>query len=164
MQLKIAVIFVAQGQEKESEILANSRGSLDYENFLATLGWEVDLTTHTGYRGGLDKAMKSAAKPHYYCSPTHEVIFHVATKMTNDVSDTIQLKKKRHLGNDEVQIVWNDHYRPFDHKIIQTKVTKAWVSIICTVYSCVCASDPDPSCLLPFPDCHHTSPQHPLLD
>jgi hypothetical protein len=93
MQLRIAVIFVGKGQEREPDILANTMGSSDYEDFLVSLGWEVDLTTHSGYRGGLEKTLKSGSKTQYFCSPTYEVIFHVATKMPTDLSDPTQLKK-----------------------------------------------------------------------
>jgi len=27
--------------------------------------------------------------------------------------------QKRHVGNDQVHIVWNDHYRPYDPKVIK---------------------------------------------
>lgn len=38
---KIAVVYVAPGQEDQCSILMNSSGSMDYENFLASLGSEV---------------------------------------------------------------------------------------------------------------------------
>jgi hypothetical protein len=50
---KVAIYYVAPGQEEESEILANERGSQQYEDFLTSIGWEVDLRTHSGLLGGL---------------------------------------------------------------------------------------------------------------
>lgn len=38
---KIAVIFIAQGQEDKNSILSNNAGSQGFENFVAGLGWEV---------------------------------------------------------------------------------------------------------------------------
>ena len=38
---KVAVLYVAPGQEDKSSIFSNSRGSRKYEEFLAGLGWEV---------------------------------------------------------------------------------------------------------------------------
>lgn len=38
---KIAVIYVAEGQEDKNSILTNSGGSQAFENFVADLAWEV---------------------------------------------------------------------------------------------------------------------------
>ncbi len=38
---KLAVIYVAQGQEDKQSILSNAGGSKAYEDFVAGLGWEV---------------------------------------------------------------------------------------------------------------------------
>lgn len=38
---KIAVFYIAEGQEDKCSILANERGSQAYEDFVAGLGWEV---------------------------------------------------------------------------------------------------------------------------
>jgi len=35
------VIYVGRGQEREADILANTEGSRDYEDFIAALGWPV---------------------------------------------------------------------------------------------------------------------------
>jgi len=128
-QMKIAVVYVGKNQENESQILSNSCGSQDYEEFLESLGWEVDLQTHAGYRGGLEKNLKTGARTRYYRNSTLEAIFHVATMMITDPSDPVQLAKKRHIGNDEVQIIWNDHFKLYDPKTIRTKVCEAHIVI-----------------------------------
>lgn len=38
---KIAVIYVANGQEDKLSILSNTGGSQKYEDFIAALAWEV---------------------------------------------------------------------------------------------------------------------------
>ena len=38
---KIAVLYVAQGQEDKTSIMSNSAGSQAYEEFVSGLGWEV---------------------------------------------------------------------------------------------------------------------------
>lgn len=38
---KIAVFYIAEGQEDKCSILSNARGSQAYEDFVAGLGWEV---------------------------------------------------------------------------------------------------------------------------
>lgn len=38
---KIAVVYVAEGQEDKMSVLSNSAGSKAYENFVSGIGWEV---------------------------------------------------------------------------------------------------------------------------
>lgn len=40
---KIAIIYVAEGQEDKNSILSNDCGSQAYEEFIAGLAWEVCL-------------------------------------------------------------------------------------------------------------------------
>lgn len=40
---KIAVFYVAEGQEDKHSILTNTTGSQAYEDFVSGLGWEVKL-------------------------------------------------------------------------------------------------------------------------
>lgn len=49
-----------------------------------------------------------------------QVIYHVATRMPYDNSEAI-LNKTRHLGNDEVHIVWSEHYRDYRRDILPTE-------------------------------------------
>uniref|UniRef100_A0A8D1KHB8 Rap-GAP domain-containing protein n=1 Tax=Sus scrofa TaxID=9823 RepID=A0A8D1KHB8_PIG len=43
---KIAVFYIAEGQEDKCSILSNERGSQAYEDFVAGLGWEVMHVVH----------------------------------------------------------------------------------------------------------------------
>ncbi|KAJ3373261.1 Ral GTPase-activating protein subunit alpha-2 [Kappamyces sp. JEL0680] len=110
---KFALLYVGPGQEDEGSILRNSSGSIEYDSFVASLGWEVDLATHTGYTGGLEPNMVNGGRAIYYCSSTTEMIFHDVTRMPTDTTDAKQLRKKRHIGNDHVHIVWNEHHRDY---------------------------------------------------
>lgn len=42
-----------------------------------------------------------------------ELVFHDVTKIPNDPADPKQVRKKRHVGNDYVHIVWSDHCRDY---------------------------------------------------
>ncbi|KAL1234592.1 putative Rho GTPase-activating protein [Trichinella pseudospiralis] len=109
---KIAVIYVAPGQEDKRSILENRSGSPSFERFVAGLGREVDLRSHRGYCGGLPA---SGTAP-YYETAQLECIFHVSTRLSSaDSTRTL-----RHIGNDEVHIVWTEHWRPYRHTTIPT--------------------------------------------
>ncbi|TRZ11305.1 hypothetical protein HGM15179_015823 [Zosterops borbonicus] len=116
---KIAVFYIAEGQEDKCSILANARGSQAYEDFVAGLGWEVDLSTHGGFMGGLQRNGSTGQTAPYFATSTVEIIFHVSTRMPSDSDDSLT-KKLRHLGNDEVHIVWSEHTRNYRRGIIPT--------------------------------------------
>uniref|UniRef100_A0A3Q2XZM8 Ral GTPase activating protein catalytic subunit alpha 2 n=1 Tax=Hippocampus comes TaxID=109280 RepID=A0A3Q2XZM8_HIPCM len=116
---KIAVFYIGEGQEDKCSILSNSAGSKAYEDFVSGLGWEVDLATHCGFMGGLQRNGSTGLTAPYYATSTVEAIFHVSTRMPSD-SDDCLTKKLRHLGNDEVHIVWSEHTRDYRRGIIPT--------------------------------------------
>ncbi|KAM9653166.1 ral GTPase-activating protein subunit alpha-1 isoform 7-T8 [Morphnus guianensis] len=117
---KIAVFYVAEGQEDKHSILTNTGGSQAYEDFVAGLGWEVNLTNHCGFMGGLQKNKSTGLTTPYFATSTVEVMFHVSTRMPSDSDDSLT-KKLRHLGNDEVHIVWSEHTRDYRRGIIPTE-------------------------------------------
>ncbi|XP_054011139.1 probable Rho GTPase-activating protein CG5521 isoform X9 [Hylaeus anthracinus] len=117
---KIAVIYVSQGQEDKNSILSNVTASKEYENFIARLAWEVELESHTGFLGGLVPGKASGVTAPYFATSFTEILFHVATRMPSDSTESL-LQKTRHLGNDEVHIVWSEHWRDYRRDIIPTE-------------------------------------------
>ncbi|XP_049320012.1 ral GTPase-activating protein subunit alpha-1 isoform X8 [Astyanax mexicanus] len=117
---KIAVFYVAEGQEDKHSILSNTSGSEAYEDFVSGLGWEVNLTSHCGFMGGLQRNKSTGLTTPYFATSTVEVMFHVSTRMPPDSDDSLT-KKLRHLGNDEVHIVWSEHTRDYRRGIIPTE-------------------------------------------
>uniref|UniRef100_A0A3P9LAX5 Ral GTPase activating protein catalytic alpha subunit 2 n=1 Tax=Oryzias latipes TaxID=8090 RepID=A0A3P9LAX5_ORYLA len=125
---KIAVFYIGEGQEDKCSILSNNAGSQAYEDFVSGLGWEVDLATHCGFMGGLQRNGSTGLTAPYYATSTVEVIFHVSTRMPSDSEDSIT-KKLRHLGNDEVHIVWSEHTRDYRRGIIPTDFGDVLINI-----------------------------------
>ncbi|KAA3681032.1 uncharacterized protein DEA37_0007041 [Paragonimus westermani] len=115
---KIAVFYVGSGQEDKQSILANQTASLEFENFVAGLGWEVDLLTHRGFRGGLEQSGRAGSSTPYYATATLEVIFHVSTRMPSSTQEDLKYK---HLGNDEVMIIWTENVRTFTRSVLRTQ-------------------------------------------
>lgn len=77
---KIALIYIAEGQDDKMSILSNESGSEDYEYFLSKLAWSVDLESHEGFMGGLQHNYQLKTAP-YYANSCCEVLFHVSTQM-----------------------------------------------------------------------------------
>ncbi|KAJ3313951.1 Ral GTPase-activating protein subunit alpha-2 [Boothiomyces sp. JEL0838] len=115
---KFAIIYVGPDQEDEMSIFKNETGSIEYDEFVKSLGWEINLAEHTGYTGGLDSNLVKGGICTYYCTSTVEMVFHDVTKMRIDKEDLKQVKKKRHIGNDHVHIVWNENRRDYKYDTI----------------------------------------------
>jgi hypothetical protein len=117
---KIGVIYVAPGQQDEREILMNSGGSAEFQEFLKCLGEVVDIREHKGNMGGLDASGSAGNLTISYADWQYDIIFHVAPMMPTDPADDQQVQKKRHVGNDIVHIVWSDHWRDYRHDTMLT--------------------------------------------
>ncbi|KAG5519280.1 hypothetical protein PMAC_001905 [Pneumocystis sp. 'macacae'] len=113
---KIGVVYVAPGQSTESEILANTCGSKEYLDFIAGLG---DLTRLKGnktiYTGGLDSENDHDGEfAYFWKDKITQIIYHCCTLMpTNLETDPNCTLKKRHIGNDFVNIIFNDSGSPY---------------------------------------------------
>ncbi|XP_063984657.1 probable Rho GTPase-activating protein CG5521 isoform X4 [Diachasmimorpha longicaudata] len=125
---KMAVIYVGQGQEDKNSILGNVTGSKEYESFVARLAWEVELENHTGFRGGLVPGKASGTTAPYFATSFVEILFHVATRMPSDSPESL-LQKTRHLGNDEIHVVWSEHWRDYRRDIIPTEFCDVLIAI-----------------------------------
>lgn len=115
--VRVAVLYVGPGQEDELTVLRNGPEDISeaYGAFLETLGWRVDLRTHPGYAGGLEVDNVLDHQALYYCTATLECVFHEAASlvMGSEEDDPQIVAKKRHLSNDHVQIIWNEHNRDY---------------------------------------------------
>uniref|UniRef100_A0A7E4VIK5 Rap-GAP domain-containing protein n=1 Tax=Panagrellus redivivus TaxID=6233 RepID=A0A7E4VIK5_PANRE len=110
---KVAVIYVGDGQEDKASILANTTGSSHFDYFVEGLGWPVTMgPNHLGYAGGLPAGQTAP----YYATADTELVFHVSTQLAGDA----QMKMK-HIGNDEVHVVWCESRRPYHRDIIATR-------------------------------------------
>ena len=108
-------------------LFSNQFGSVRYSAFLSGLGTLLDITTTDPsqviteqlilsldvivalqvFLGGLDP--RDDGQFHYvWQDDAMQVVFHAATLMPSTESDTQFNKKKRHIGNDYVAIVYND--------------------------------------------------------
>ncbi|XP_044599551.1 ral GTPase-activating protein subunit alpha-1 isoform X3 [Cotesia glomerata] len=125
---KMAIIYVGPGQEDKNSILGNTIGSTEYENFVARLAWEVELESHTGFLGGLTPGKASGISAPYFATSFSEILFHVATRMPLDSPESL-LQKTRHLGNDEIHIVWSEHWRDYRRDIIPTEFCDVLIAI-----------------------------------
>jgi Domain of unknown function (DUF3384)/Rap/ran-GAP/Tuberin len=112
---KVGVIYIGENQTHETEILANVMGSSDYTDFLSGLGIPTKLQGATFNTQGLDRQYNTDGE-YTFCwrDRVTEMVFHVTTLMpTNLDHDPRCSNKKRHIGNDYVNIIFNNSGHPF---------------------------------------------------
>ncbi|CAJ2507312.1 Uu.00g084980.m01.CDS01 [Anthostomella pinea] len=112
---KVGVIYIGEDQTNESEILANVSGSRDYVEFLNGLGTLTKLKGATFNTQGLDRQYDTDGE-YTFCwrDRVTELVFHVTTQMPTNLNHDPQCTlKKRHIGNDFVNIIFNDSGFPF---------------------------------------------------
>lgn len=56
---------------------------------------QVDLATHCGFMGGLQRNGSTGQTAPYYATSTMEAIFHVSTRMPSDSDDCLTKKVKK---------------------------------------------------------------------
>jgi len=109
--MKVGLMYVAEGQEHQYDILRNEHGSKLYQSFANGLGWLVSLKNHAGFLGGL--APSPNLNTYYFADRSFEVVFHEVTRLPTDPRDANQVEKKKHIGNDIVNIIFTEHKRDY---------------------------------------------------
>ncbi|KAM0788165.1 hypothetical protein ACM66B_001327 [Microbotryomycetes sp. NB124-2] len=110
---KVGILYAGPGQTTEQEMLGNTHGSKAYTEFVSGLGKLVRLNTSRDqdvYVGGLDQENDLDGKWTYiWDDDIAQVVFHVTTLMPTSLETDPQCTlKKRHVGNDYVNVIWND--------------------------------------------------------
>ncbi|KAK0727201.1 hypothetical protein B0T26DRAFT_747553 [Lasiosphaeria miniovina] len=128
---KVGVIYIGEGQTKETEILANTIGGPDYLAFLKGLGALTKLKGATFNTQGLDRTSDSDGQ-YTYCwrDRVTEIVFHVTTQMPTNLEHDPQCSlKKRHIGNDFVNIIFNDSGLPFKFDTFPSQFNYVYIVI-----------------------------------
>ncbi|KAA8620271.1 tuberin [Pyrenophora tritici-repentis] len=113
---KVGVIYIGEGQTNEREIFMNDMGSPAYTSFISDLGTLCRLKGAKFNTGGLD-TREDMDGEFTYCwrDRCMELVFHIPTMMpTNREDDMTYANKKRHIGNDFVNIIFNDSGLPYN--------------------------------------------------
>ncbi|KAJ3431844.1 rho gtpase-activating protein [Anaeramoeba flamelloides] len=120
---KIAVIYVGKGQKNANEILQNTKGSPDFEEFINGLGWKINLKRHLGYRGGITESESNDLYENtpYFADFNNEIIYHVTTRMLNNQEDQSQPNKLKYISNDFIHIIWSEDNVEYNPSIFSSK-------------------------------------------
>ncbi|XP_049885077.1 GTPase-activating Rap/Ran-GAP domain-like protein 3 isoform X2 [Pectinophora gossypiella] len=109
VNFKIGVMLMTPGQKTDDEMLSNEKGDEKWERFISLLGDKIRLRGWNRFRGGLDvKGDMTGSHSIYTMHQGHEIMFHVSTMLPFSKDNKQQLERKRHIGNDIVNIVFTD--------------------------------------------------------
>lgn len=142
MNLKFGVIYAKGGQMTDDEYFSNEEGSEAFERFLHLLGERITLKGWDRYRGGLDTHNDmTGTHAIYTLFEDHQVIFHVSTLLPYSHEDSQQVERKRHIGNDIVNIVFMDgsveEASKFQPQFIKSQFTHIY-AVVCYVAETDC--------------------------
>ncbi|ODQ66725.1 hypothetical protein NADFUDRAFT_69849 [Nadsonia fulvescens var. elongata DSM 6958] len=134
---KVGVMYMAPYQTNEQEIFANQTGSVVYRRFLAGLGDLIRLKDNKRiYTGGLDTENNIDGEFAYaWNDKTTQLIFHTTTMMPppSDPSDTSYSTKKRHIGNNYINLYFNESGLPFDFNVVKSQFN--FINIVVTPHT-----------------------------
>lgn len=71
---------------------------LHQQELVGGLGWEVELSSHTGFLGGLHRNGSTGDTAPYYATSLNEVIFHVSSRMPSNTEQSLLLKVSPHTS------------------------------------------------------------------
>lgn len=105
---KFGVIFLADGQTDESEYLANTTSSPDFERLLEGLGYKVSLQPPLQFKPQGLEYPRDGESTIAWRDRVEEVVYFVPTMMPTDREEDPQcITKKAHVGNCHVNIIFN---------------------------------------------------------
>ncbi|XP_075048317.1 signal-induced proliferation-associated 1-like protein 1 isoform X5 [Mixophyes fleayi] len=130
-QLKVGIMYCKAGQSTEEEMYNNEAAGPAFEEFLQLLGERVRLKGFEKYRAQLDTKTDSTGTHSLYTTyKDYEIMFHVSTMLPYTPNNKQQLLRKRHIGNDIVTIVFQEHgAQPFSPKNIRSHFQHVFVIV-----------------------------------
>ncbi|KAF2861194.1 hypothetical protein K470DRAFT_257099 [Piedraia hortae CBS 480.64] len=108
---KAGVLYMKAQQITAESILSNTSGSAAYEIFISRLGESRPLQDARWNTQGLDRSSDALDGTHtmVWSNAVAAMVFHIPTLMPNETDPAQNVaKKKRHIGNDNVNIVFNE--------------------------------------------------------
>ncbi|EAY02963.1 Rap/ran-GAP family protein [Trichomonas vaginalis G3] len=116
-QWKAAIGYVRDGITDQLKILMTKFDQVSprFKEFISLLGWNVSLKNWPIYSGGLDVMKENNGVSSIFIPGfDYELMFHVAPLMPTNKKDEQQVDKKKHLGNDHIQILFVESDLQYD--------------------------------------------------
>ncbi|RZF36202.1 hypothetical protein LSTR_LSTR008528 [Laodelphax striatellus] len=140
VNFKFGVLYTKPGQHTDDEMLSNEFGSPEWDQFISLLGDKITLKGWDKYRGGLDvKGDMTGKSSVYTIYEGHEIMFHVSTLLPYSKDNRQQVERKRHIGNDIVNIIFFDGGPAQMSQFNPTSIKSQFTHVFAVV--CYCSED-----------------------
>ncbi|GMT05100.1 hypothetical protein PENTCL1PPCAC_27274, partial [Pristionchus entomophagus] len=134
---KFGVIYAKSDQNTDAQMLSNEHGDEAFERFLKILGQRIDLQGWGSYRGGLDTTTNSTGRESVYTVyGGHEIMFHVSTMLPFSKENDQQIERKRHVGNDIVNVIFEATDDPLRLNFSPTMMKSHFTHVFAVVTYC----------------------------
>lgn len=135
VNFKFGVIYAKEYQNSDDEFYSNEETTQNFKNFLQLLGSTVKLKGWDKFRGGLDvKSDATGSESIYTVYEGHEIMFHVSTLLPISKENKQQVERKRHIGNDIVNILFyeSDDFNTqwFKPSMMKTRFTHIFAVVV----------------------------------
>ncbi|XP_076436139.1 GTPase-activating Rap/Ran-GAP domain-like protein 3 [Babylonia areolata] len=135
VNFKIGVLYAKDGQTSDDEFYSNEEGSEEFYRFVDLLGERVKLKGWDKFKAGLDiKSNTTGEESVYTVYEGHEIMFHVSTLLPFSQDNKQQVERKRHIGNDIVNVVFYDgdpeRGPSFKPSMMKTRFTHIFVVVV----------------------------------
>ncbi|EAY10961.1 Rap/ran-GAP family protein [Trichomonas vaginalis G3] len=132
--IRIGLVYVAKNQTDQNDILRNiwtdDLVTERFKSFVRSLGSIVDLSKHIYFNGKMDSNTYTNGRYHcFYSNESYEVMFHTAPLMPTDYKEAQQIYKKRHIGNDNINVIWSENEQDYNPLTISSQFNDAHVII-----------------------------------
>ena len=130
--IRVGILYVGKNQN-EDDWFGNEGGNLDYQEFLTTLGWGIDLVKHNGFTGTLDVtgSMTGRVAP-YWSDYNTEILFQVCTLMPNNSSYPDHAHKRKQSIHSHCVVVWLEDTSTFQPLLIWKRLRHSALIITIT--------------------------------
>lgn len=115
--VKAALAYVSDSTMDQLKILATNLEQVSprFKEFISLLGWNVGLKNFPCYSGGLDTNRELNGVSSIYMSGfDYETMYHVSPLMPSNEKDAQQVDKKKHVGNDHIQVLFVESDQEYD--------------------------------------------------
>uniref|UniRef100_A0A915CAG8 GTPase-activating Rap/Ran-GAP domain-like protein 3 n=2 Tax=Parascaris univalens TaxID=6257 RepID=A0A915CAG8_PARUN len=131
---KFGVIYALGNQVSDTQMLSNEHGDGNFARFVKLLGQRIELQDWGSYRGGLDTTTNSTGRESVYTVfAGHEIMFHVSTMLPYSKDNKQQIERKRHVGNDIVNIVFESGGNPENPNFSPTMMKSHFTHVFAVV-------------------------------
>ncbi|KAK3087392.1 hypothetical protein FSP39_005300 [Pinctada imbricata] len=135
VNFKFGVLYAKDDQSSDDDFYGNEESCPSFDKFTKLLGERIPLRGWEKFKGGLDvKTNSTGTDSVYTVYEGHEIMFHISTLLPYSKENKQQVERKRHIGNDIVNILFYESdsptMPPFKPSMMKSRFTHIF-AVVC---------------------------------